>query len=178
MWSVFIPLVVSQYVGTLLKTKILLPQVLYKGNGKVDEGRDSLYSWQFTISVKRKSHVQCRLVGSSRKIMRKLCWSLKMSYKMARTGWRKLFKKVLFCKLEVTKAGRHYLLLVFAALASRLMFWRWDYLEHGRTWLVSIDLLKKGEQTERWRDRTLRHRIPYRSSHLPWIQEDVQAMFQ
>lgn len=44
MWSVFIPLVVSQYFGTLLKTKILLPQVLYKGNGKVDEGRDSLYS--------------------------------------------------------------------------------------------------------------------------------------
>lgn len=64
--------------------------------------------------------------------------------------------------------------LLFAVLASRLMFWRWDYLECGRTWLVSIDPLEKGEPTEKWRDRTLRHRIPYRSSsHLPWIQDEM-----
>lgn len=44
MYSVFIPLIVSQCLGTLLKTEVLLPQVLYKGNEKVGEGRDSLCS--------------------------------------------------------------------------------------------------------------------------------------
>lgn len=66
--------------------------------------------------------------------------------------------------------------LLFAVLASRLMFWRWDYLEYRRTWLISIDPLEKGAPRERWRDRLLKDRIPFRSSHLPWIQDDVQLL--
>lgn len=44
--------------------------------------------------------------------------------------------------------------LLFAVSALRLMFWRWDYLECGRAWLVSIDLLEKGAPTKTWRGRT------------------------
>lgn len=91
-----------------------------------------------------REKVQCTLVGTAKC---RIFWT-RIFENAQQNGKGRMEEALLEGTVWKTRNSKSRQTL-FAVLASRLMFWRWDCLEGRRIWLVSIDPLEKGASTER-----------------------------